>query len=261
VSASTAALAVVIDAIPLLLVGAIVVALVLLTNPALVLIGVLALLGLLAVQVMLLVRRGRSIGRYLLSVRTVDDLTGLPLRAAGATGALFGRAAGTATVDLRTGRDPFEPSAPTMGARGLTSTTPESTTDAATPTLGTTVRRISAPTPPRSTGDGVAVILDSGQRLVVESSLVIGRNPATDDAEAVFAWPDLSRSLSKNHALLQWTGSALWVTDLGSTNGTAVVASDGARTALGAGDRAHAQVGWTIEFGTRTATIAEVVSA
>jgi hypothetical protein len=232
-----------------------------LASPAWLLVGLLAAAALLAIQLRLLVQYGRTLGRYAISVRTVDDLTGLPLRVGGAAGVLFGRAAGAASVDLRKGRDPLEPSVPSISARNLTTTTNEKPTDAATPTFGTTVRHISAPTAPRATGDGVALVLDSGQRLVVESSLVIGRNPASDDSAAVFSWPDLSRSLSKNHALLQWTGSALWVTDLGSTNGTAVVAADGTRTALAAGERAHARVGWTVEFGTRTATIAEVVSA
>ena len=38
-------------------------------------------------------------------------------------------------------------------------------------------------------------------------------------------WVDLSRTLSKSHARLEWDGRLAWVTDLGSTNGTILQAA------------------------------------
>ncbi len=35
-----------------------------------------------------------------------------------------------------------------------------------------------------------------------------------DTPSPVFQWPDLSRTLSKSHARLEWDGHRAWVTDL-----------------------------------------------
>lgn len=69
---------------------------------------------------------------------------------------------------------------------------------------------------------GATIDLDSGQRLTLDSALVIGRSPSAprDAPAAVYQWPDLSRTLSKSHARFEWDGRIAWVTDLGSTNGT-----------------------------------------
>ena len=69
------------------------------------------------------------------------------------------------------------------------------------------------------------LLLDSGEQLTLDTPLLIGRAPAQIPnlpTSTLYAWADLSRTISKTHALLEWTGSAVTVTDLGSTNGTAL---------------------------------------
>lgn len=254
--ASTTLLAVVIDTIPVILVALAAVAVALLAGSAAWLVlGLILIVALGIVQSLALARTGRTIGRFATGTRTVDDLSGLPLRYRATLGAILGVPVGSATVELRKGRDPLTPSTVVAPASDLTSATPVA------PAVPETTAHAPAPMPASEPGTGIAILLDSGQRVVIESSLVIGRNPATTDATAVFSWPDLSRSLSKNHAKLEWIDATLVVTDLGSTNGTKLVSTTGESATLVAGERTIARVGWRIEFGSRTATVAEVMSS
>ncbi|MFJ4254559.1 FHA domain-containing protein [Microbacterium sp. NPDC090003] len=76
---------------------------------------------------------------------------------------------------------------------------------------------------PATRATNTVALLDSGQRLPFARALVVGRNPTADArGEQRFSWPDLSRTLSKTHARLEWDGESVWVTDLGSANGTAM---------------------------------------
>jgi hypothetical protein len=102
------------------------------------------------------------------------------------------------------------------------------------------------------------VTLDSGQRLPLESSLVIGRSPvATPDAPSpVFQWPDLSRTLSKSHARLEWDGHRAWITDLGSTNGTALRTAAGDQPLI-AHQRTPLPPDALLALGDRTLTVTE----
>ncbi|MGP3533805.1 FHA domain-containing protein [Microbacterium sp. RD1] len=166
---------------------------------AVALLAVAAALG--AATLVQVAHTGQSIGGRAVGVRTVKRSTGAAA-GGGFLAAAFSR--GLATFDLRRGRDPFAPAlAPFQFPERL-----------AQPPLPRRPARAGAP----------LVQLDSGQRLVLESALILGRNPsAPADAPAeVFQWPDLSRTLSKSHARLEWDGTRVWVTDLGSTNGTFV---------------------------------------
>lgn len=145
-----------------------------------------------------LARTGRTLGRAAVGTRTVRLSTGvaaaaslLPVLVRGDLG----------TFDIRRGRDPFAPAL----------------TPFAFPEVIDAPRTLGG-----LRGRAPMIELDSGQRLPVASALVLGRNPsAPADAPAeVYQWPDLSRSLSKSHARLEWDGRLVWVTDLGSTNGT-----------------------------------------
>lgn len=70
---------------------------------------------------------------------------------------------------------------------------------------------------------------DGGATVTLEATVLIGRNPA-----ASVDWPqatllpvaDLTKSVSKTHALLEIDGGELWVHDLDSTNGVYVVVGD-----------------------------------
>jgi hypothetical protein len=66
---------------------------------------------------------------------------------------------------------------------------------------------------------------------------------------------DLSRTLSKTHALLEWSGQVLWVTDLHSANGSVLISPDGERRPLVPGIRGAAAVGWTVQCGARSFTV------
>ena len=217
-----------------------------------------------ALDVVLFVGRGRSLGRLALRLRTVDDLTGRPpavLRVD--RRGRFSLRRQTVTVDLRRGRDPLTSSSPVLRRPVLAPpealTGPARAVDPAESswrpdeaTLGRTGSGRPAPT-----AASVVLVLDSGERLDLESTLVIGRAPALRDGDEhpVFAWADLGRSLTKTHALLEWQGSVLWVTDLGSTNGSSLVAPDGTRQPLVPGLRGPAAPGWTIELGERTLAV------
>lgn len=154
--------------------------------------------------VVALARTGRTLGGLAAGVRTVERTSAAPSGARLFTYLFTGR---LGTFDLRRGRDPL---APALAAFRF----PEP----AAP------RRAAAAAPRRDILRPAIVTLDSGQKLPLESALVLGRSPvATPDAPSpVFQWPDLSRTLSKSHARLEWDGHRAWVTDLGSTNGTAL---------------------------------------
>ena len=155
----------------------------------------------------LVARTGLSLGRIAAATRTVRRSTGAAAGASLLPSFFSGR---LGTFDIHRGRDPFAPAlaafefpppepAPLVPARpGLTRSTP-------------------------------VVVLDSGQIFSLETPLVLGRNPSVPvDAPAqLHHWVDLSRTLSKSHARLEWDGRLAWVTDLGSTNGTMLQTAGG----------------------------------
>lgn len=179
-----------------------------------------------------LLRTGRTIGHRLLGARTIDPTTGLP---ASATGLLRSR-----TMDVRAGRDPVRilprsgELAPNHGDQwSLTAS-----------------RSLNAP---------IVLTLDNGMAFSLVGPTVIGRNPAQIEGSShLLQLPDLSRTVSKSHALLEPQGGMLWVTDLGSMNGTAVAEDGGALQPLEPHVRTVVRVGATLELGDR---IAEVGSA
>jgi hypothetical protein len=211
-------------------------------------------------QLLLFVRRGRTLGRLVLSLRTVDDLTGNPVTVrkmlASFTPSHWIRR--TVTANLTRGRDPL-----TLALAPLTGTAlaEDSRLDAAV--FATSGPAVTVAT----TSDAVAIVFDTGRRQVIQSSLLIGRSPESsrisEDRDAVraageqpvLALADLSRTLSKTHALLEWSGSVLWVTDLHSANGSVLVSPDGESRPLVPGIRGPAAIGWRVECGSRFFTV------
>ena len=204
-----------------------------------------AALVVLAAQVAALTARGRSLGRRLLGLRTVDDLTALPVTDPLAVARLMtvGAARGAMTADLRQGRDPLTSGLPALEAEAL----------GAEISQPRGRRRAEPAASARAlTRTATAVLdLDSGVRLEIAGTLLIGRTPQNTEGSdhPVYAWPDLSRSLSKTHALLEWTGDLLWVTDLQSASGSRLVGPDGRVQPLLPGLRGPAGPGWTVWFG------------
>ena len=198
--------------------------------------GPVAAAGLVTVVLVgILVLRGRSLGRVLLRQRTVDDLTGTPA----GTGRLLRqggpfRGQRFITADLRRGRDPLR-----------VRLTPIPVPTSSAPPI--------SPTPQPS----VAIRVNSGETHQIHRSLLIGRHPRNRSAgdprsseqPALLTWPDRSRRLARTHVLLEWSGTVLWVTDLGSATGTAILSPGGDRLPLAIRVRAAAAVGSRIDCG------------
>jgi uncharacterized RDD family membrane protein YckC len=109
------------------------------------------------------------------------------------------------------------------------------------------------PKPPGREHAGSATLLGHDSvRYVVRSSALIGRNPAPDPAhpefESIFV-ADETFSMSKTHARLEVDHDGVWVTDLGSSNGSSLVDAAGATVTLAAGDRAHVPWGSKLHLG------------
>jgi hypothetical protein len=172
--------------------------------------------------------RGRTIGQGALRLRTVDALTGLP---PGPGRAPWSRR--LRVVDTGSGRDPVLPVDGPSLAHG--------------PAGPATPARV----PPLR----AAVLTASDQRIEITGSALVGSNPVTPPDEPVVQLVtvmDLTRSTSATHAMLTWDGSVLWVTDRGSTNGTTVVTTEGARLVGEPGVALAAHPGSTVSFGERT---------
>ncbi len=173
-------------------------------------------------------RTGQTPGLRWLRLRTVERATALPPR--------LGRAAGGIVVaDLRAGRDPLR-LVPTVGAP--TTTVPET---GRWHDLGESRRHVARLT------------IDDGTTFTVTGPTVLGRDPVPPAGSSweVQAVPDLTRTISKNHILLEPDADGVWVTDLGSRNGTTVLTRDGGRHRVTRGARARAPLGGRVAVGSR----------
>lgn len=106
--------------------------------------------------------------------------------------------------------------------------------------------------------DGLGLLADDQTWLPLARSTVLGRVPqALGDGEerALVGFTDVSRSMSKSHALLEPVASpgeaGVDVTDLSSTNGTRIITPDGRASQLLPGDRTRLTLGQTLELGDR----------
>jgi hypothetical protein len=206
----------------------------------------------LVAQLAALTRRGRSLGRLALGLRTVDDLTGNPVSARLVISRLSASHLTRRTVlaDLERGRDPLTVAVPALHASSLAEgSTLDAELFAAPASADTTIH---------PTTDSVMIVFDTGRRQVVRGSLLIGRspengrNPESGAEHPLLALADLSRTLAKTHALLEWSGTVLWVTDLHSANGSVLVSPDGELRPLVPGIRGPAAIGWAVRCGSRS---------
>lgn len=104
------------------------------------------------------------------------------------------------------------------------------------------------------TSVGKCLCLDTGDVINVTSAVVLGRNPVPAGMWAqadVVPVADPNFSISKTHLAVRVDGQYMFVTDLGSTNGTSVVAPDGSRTHVLAGAMVPVAKGYSIVFGDR----------
>lgn len=196
----------------------------------------LAGLGAVAVATVLVLdlrRTGQTPVRRRLGLRTTSVDDALPP----AVPALVGRR--TSTADLRVGRDP------------LLVVPPVSPPAAAQPAP---VWR--SPAVP-ATG-AWRLVLDDGVEFPITGPTLVGRDPGNPEGteHALLAVPDLGRSISRVHALVEPGDDCLWLTDTGATNGTRAAspsASGGTviERWLRPGERAAVRAGGTIHLGER----------
>lgn len=191
------------------------------------LVGVVAVLVVAALGLDDLTRTGRTPGQRLLGLRTVDLGTALPPRRG---------MQHWATVDLRAGADPL------------------ALIPLAVPRLPGGPDRWSS----RRTGESatVAVLVDDGTVLAIAGSTVLGRSPV-DSRHAVARVTDLSRTLSRNHVLIEPTDTGVLVTDLGSANGTAVAGPGEAFRQVTAYSPVLVPLGARISIGERVLLLAD----
>lgn len=192
-------------------------------------------LGVLAVAAALvgdLTRTGRTAVRRPLGLRTVATDGELPPSPA----ELLGRR--VLTADLRAGRDPLL-----------------LVVDAAPPLPA--VRSAWRAPRPAATGTW-RLELDDGDRFDITGPTLVGRDPDVEDGagRALIAIVDLTRSISRVHALIEPGDDCLWLTDAGTTNGTRAAspsASGGTviERWLRPGERAAVRAGGTIHLGDR----------
>ncbi len=102
------------------------------------------------------------------------------------------------------------------------------------------------------------VVTDNGEERLVESPLVIGRNPSSSAGDTLFILKDESRSVSKTHLRIDGTGEKVMITDLGSTNGSSIISETGGRTPLLPDTPTELPQGATVAIGDRTLTVEQM---
>lgn len=97
--------------------------------------------------------------------------------------------------------------------------------------------------------------LDDGRRIPVEQLVLIGRRPsqpADGTTAQLVEVGEGGHAISKVHLALGVDARGLHVTDLGSTNGTALVSSAGELEPCQPGVQARLREGQTVSFGDRS---------
>lgn len=110
----------------------------------------------------------------------------------------------------------------------------------------------------RAGNEGWFVVLDDGRQLDVTGLVVIGRKPTQPvgraDATLVSAGEG-GHAVSKNHLQVGTDARGIWVSDTGSTNGTAVVNLRGELEPCQPGVQVRVREGQVVSFGDRSLTV------
>ncbi|MGW9019979.1 RDD family protein [Leucobacter chromiiresistens] len=119
-----------------------------------------------------------------------------------------------------------------------------------------------APAPaPREVGTLLLLSFDTGQRarLRIPTVVNLGRRPEPSEADdQLVVVEDPAASVSKTHLRLEYRGDSVWVTDLGSTNGSEMVDDTGAMSVLASGARMRLEDGASVRIGQRSFTVATI---
>lgn len=103
-----------------------------------------------------------------------------------------------------------------------------------------------------------AIVLDDGVRVPLDQDLILGRNPGTIDDHDVRAVRVAGEKVSRRHLDVRRKGWEVVVTDLGSTNGSFVVAHPGGPVLALDPDRPQlVEPGATVYFGSRSFTLTD----
>ncbi|WP_022868609.1 RDD family protein [Schaalia vaccimaxillae] len=109
---------------------------------------------------------------------------------------------------------------------------------------------------PKAASRNVWAVMDSGEQERVDSLLVLGRAPKSNDPNSrLVTIADSTRSLSRTHLRLGPTRSGVWVEDAFSANGTSARTPDGTVVELPRGQRRSIPIGTVLIMGERTLTI------
>lgn len=123
---------------------------------------------------------------------------------------------------------------------------------------------IAAPPPPVrhvEVGEQLLLTFDTGQRaqLSIPVSVNLGRKPdRTDPDDQLVVVQDSEGTVSKTHLRLDYRGDSVWLTDLGSTNGSEILDDTGEGAELAQGMRVRLEDGSRVRIGNRSFTVATV---
>ncbi|MGD8166546.1 RDD family protein [Herbiconiux sp. P16] len=99
----------------------------------------------------------------------------------------------------------------------------------------------------------VSFRLDSGEIFPIHGHGVLGRDPVPQSSAAiVIRMPGDTLSISKTHLEFGLDGGSAWVSDRGSTNGSAIERADGTTLPLTPGERVAVASGDRVSVGTRS---------
>jgi len=104
----------------------------------------------------------------------------------------------------------------------------------------------------RRSGSPWRLVLPKGPDIVVDGSVLIGRDPAPHanwPGAQLLCVDDNTNSLSKTHAAIESNSHGLWATDLGSTNGVVAVRADGTEVEAEGDQPVKLAPGWDLELG------------
>ncbi|MFX4272011.1 RDD family protein [Propionibacteriaceae bacterium Y1685] len=104
----------------------------------------------------------------------------------------------------------------------------------------------------RPPNQGWAIMLADGRLVDVESLILLGRNPqprAGEEGAELIQISDTSRTVSKTHIAIGVDTKGIWVMDRGSTNGSAIAASNGSFEPCAPGDLVRVREGQVVSFG------------
>jgi pSer/pThr/pTyr-binding forkhead associated (FHA) protein len=132
------------------------------------------------------------------------------------------------------------------------------------PPSAPSIEATAAPPVPDDATGALLLIFDTGQRehLSLRRAAVLGRSPAPiEDTDILIAVEDPDSSVSKDHLRLEYDRGGLWITDLGSTNGTELVDDDGTARAVAPDQRTSVDDDVRVRIGNRTFTVSRLIGA